>query len=281
VWVCASFWGDKSAEVPATFAEAADLIVSRFADSPDINGLCECLGGNGGPSPPWARKYEKHLRTILKTNQHRHVRFFAHFALASVLHDSGEEEEAKKLYEQFVKDYDRPAQNDAWSGILEQLVSEAKRELEGMLVRAVGGPAPETEGEDLDGQPMKLSDFRGKVLLVSFWATWCGPCMKLVPHERSVLERLKDKPFAIVGVNGDAPEDLNKALEKTPVTWRSFKDKRAGKKSITEEWKIFAWPTLFLIDHQGIIRKRWIGAPPNDELDREIDRLVGTLPEKE
>src|SRR5262249_23052408 len=148
----------------------------------------------------------------------------------------------------------------------------AKRELEGMVVRPLGGPAPAVEGEDLDGQLMKLSDFRGKVVLVSFWGSWCGPCMKLVPHERSLVERLKDKPFALVGVNADDdPAELGKALVKTPVTWKSFKNKRAGKKTITEEWKILGFPTLYLIDHKGVIRKRWIGAPPAVDLDREID----------
>src|SRR5207247_1399938 len=118
--------------------------------------------------PRWAVKYEKHLRTILKTNHHLRVRSTAQIALAAVLQERGEEGEAKKLYEQFVKEYDGGRPGDPWDGFLKHLVSSAKRELEGMLVRAVGEPAPATEGEDLDGQPMKLSAFRGKVVLVSF-----------------------------------------------------------------------------------------------------------------
>ena len=67
-------------------------------------------------------------------------------------------------------------------------------------------------------------------------------------------------------------------LEKTQVTWRSFKNYRKGKKPITKEWKILGYPTLFLLDHSGIIRKRWIGAPPTDVLDREVDKLVASVP---
>jgi thiol-disulfide isomerase/thioredoxin len=280
-WVCTSFMDADSPAPHRIFAEAADLIANRFADSPDINHLCEVLGVIRNPR--WAAQYERHLRAILKANHHSHVRLEARFALASILQGRDAEAEAKKEYEQFVKECDERARllsqsrksphPDPWEGFFKDLATQAKNELAGMLVRGLG-ESPEIEGEDLEGRPMKLSDFRGKVVLVSFWATWCGPCMKFVPHERSLSERLKDKPFAIVGVNGDTPKELAKALRKTPVPWRSFKDKGTGKKAITEDWKILAWPTLYLVDHQGIIRKRWIGAPPNEELDREIEKLV-------
>ncbi len=96
----------------------------------------------------------------------------------------------------------------------------------------------------------------------------------MIPHERSLVKRLEGKPFALDGVNSDGPEELTEALKENPVTWRSFKDKRAGKPAVSAEWKVLGWPTLYLIDHKGIIRKRWIGGPSADVLDREIDQLV-------
>lgn len=125
-WVCTCFWGDESAEAPALFTEAADLIVRRFVDRPDINHLCECLGGTGGHVPPWAGKCKEHLRAILKTNRHLAVRSTAHLALASILQEGGEEEQAKQLYEQFVKEYEAGAPNDPWEGILKQQVIRIK-----------------------------------------------------------------------------------------------------------------------------------------------------------
>ena len=65
----------------------------------------------------------------------------------------------------------------------------------------VGMPAPEIDGEDFDGMRVKLSDYRGKVVVVVFWASWCPPCCAMIPHERELVERNRDKPFAMLSVN--------------------------------------------------------------------------------
>ena len=69
------------------------------------------------------------------------------------------------------------------------LGQEAEARLDELLNLAVGKPAPEIEGVDLDGKPSKLSDYRGKVVVLVFWGSWCGPCMEQVPHERDLAER--------------------------------------------------------------------------------------------
>lgn len=128
---------------------------------------------------------------------------------------------------------------------------------------------------------MELAAFKGKVVLISFWGTWYGPCMKLIPHERNLVERLKGRPFALVGVNGDKIEDFDrKVIAKNEISWRSFQDIRPDQKSISAEWNVPAWPTIFLIDHTGTIRRRWIDAPPLDVLDSEVERWVKVAEEK-
>jgi thiol-disulfide isomerase/thioredoxin len=273
-WVCTGQLVDDSGEVPPTFAEAADLIADRFASSPDIHHFCESLGAGDG-SPPWAGRYEKHLRTILEKNRTRLVRCTASFALASVVDSMGpdRQDEALALYRQFLKDFD--GSDRSIKPVEDSLISCAKHEADVIRALGVGNPAPPMEGVDLDGRPMTLADFRGKVVLVSFWATWCRPCMKLIPHERSLLERFKDKPFAVVGVNADREhEALRRALAKGEITWRSFRNERPGKPSIAEDWKVRGWPTLYLIDHEGIISRRWNGVPGDREMDRDVGRLT-------
>jgi thiol-disulfide isomerase/thioredoxin len=121
---------------------------------------------------------------------------------------------------------------------------------------SVGKIAPDIAGEDLDGAPFKLSDYRGKVVMLSFWATWCGPCMGMVPHERDLVEQYQGRPFVLIGVNGDPDrENVRPVLEKEAITWRSFWCGEQGPLGpIPRSWNVMAWPTVYIIDHTGVIR---------------------------
>jgi Thioredoxin-like len=97
----------------------------------------------------------------------------------------------------------------------------------------------------------------------------------MIPHERSLVNRLEDKPFVLLGVNSDRdPEQLKKDLKENQVTWRSFQNQRKEAKAIAEEWNVQGWPTLYLIDHNGVIKKKWLGSPSNEVLDKEVEKLV-------
>jgi hypothetical protein len=97
----------------------------------------------------------------------------------------------------------------------------------------------------------------------------------MIPHERSLVNRLEDKPFVLLGVNSDRdPEKLKEDLKENQVTWRSFQNQRKEAKAIAEEWNVQGWPTLYLIDHHGVIKKKWLGSPSNEVLDQEVEKLV-------
>jgi thiol-disulfide isomerase/thioredoxin len=139
----------------------------------------------------------------------------------------------------------------------------------------VGKPAPEVVGADADGKKLKLSDYRGKVVLLAFWGHWCGPCRALYPYERSLVARLAGRPFALVGVNSDRDRQaLRDALAKETLTWPSFYD-GGNMGPIASQWGVYSWPTLYLIDARGVIRKRVVGVIADEKaLDAEIDKLV-------
>ena len=141
--------------------------------------------------------------------------------------------------------------------IIATLADYARPHLEARRLLAIGQPAPEILGEEIDGKPLRLSDYRGKVVLLVFWGTWCGPCMAKVPNEKALAERLKDRPFAILGINSDADRDALKAAVVTKgITWPSWFDGGRTGGPIATRWDIHGWPTTIVLDKSGIIRFR-------------------------
>ena len=89
----------------------------------------------------------------------------------------------------------------------------------------LGKLAPDIEGRDVDDQPFRLADYRGKVVVLTFSGNWCGPCRAMYPDERKLVERLKDKPFALLSVSSDPDkETLRKAIAEETITWRCWWD---------------------------------------------------------
>ncbi len=144
----------------------------------------------------------------------------------------------------------------------------------------VGQVAPDIAGEDLDGTKFKLSDQRGKITVLVFWASWCAPCMGMVPYEKKMVERMKGKPFALIGMNGDGDKEKAKeAAKKHEMTWPSFWDAAERPDGqISKAWNVAAWPTIYVLDADGVIKYVGHGASP--KLDKLVDVLVEKLGNK-
>jgi peroxiredoxin len=118
----------------------------------------------------------------------------------------------------------------------------------------VGKVAPEIVGHDLDGQPMRLSDYRGRVVVLAFSGHWCGICRSDYPFERQLLERHGSSAFALVGVNSDADRAVaRKAYQDNGLAFRSFWDGARGG-PIATAWEVIGWPTTYVLDGEGVIR---------------------------
>ena len=98
------------------------------------------------------------------------------------------------------------------------------------------------------------------------------------PHERSLVSKLADKPFAVIGVNISEPNPaaLKKVVEKHNLTWRSFSDPptSAGLGRIAKKWKVAGTPTIYLIDHKGVIRHKWVGGARANLIDNAVEKLI-------
>ncbi len=139
----------------------------------------------------------------------------------------------------------------------------------------IGKPAPEIDGVDLNGKPLKLSNYRGKVVALVFWASWCGPCLREIPNERELAEKLKDKPFAILGVNCDEDkESALKVVKDERITWPNWRDGAHGEGLIASRYCIRGYPTVFILDEQGIIRHtKALGKSLNETVEKLLQEL--------
>jgi hypothetical protein len=98
----------------------------------------------------------------------------------------------------------------------------------------------------------------------------------MYPHERSLVKTLADKPFALLGVNSDTDKvALKKTLKEENISWRSFWNGPDGTGGpISKAWNVRGWPTMYLIDHKGVIRYKYLGSPGEKVLDKAIEKLV-------
>ncbi len=99
----------------------------------------------------------------------------------------------------------------------------------------------------------------------------------MFPHERSLVERLKDQPFALVGVNSDKAEDLKAKNIKENITWPSFFDGGSTGGPIANAWGVSGWPTIYILDEKGVIRAK--GAR-GKAMDDAVDKLLAEMKTK-
>ena len=96
----------------------------------------------------------------------------------------------------------------------------------------------------------------------------------MIPHERSLVKRLEGKPFALIGINTDSDRAMVKSRsEKDQVTWRSFYD-RTTRGPICSAWKINSFPTIYVLDHKGVIRFKNVR---EGALDKAVDQLLAEM----
>ena len=97
----------------------------------------------------------------------------------------------------------------------------------------------------------------------------------MYPHERSLVKRLKDEPFALLGVNSDdSREKLKAARERENITWRSFWNSGGTDGPISTRWGVYGWPTIYILDHEGVIRFK---NRRGEAMDEAVDQLLSEM----
>jgi peroxiredoxin len=122
----------------------------------------------------------------------------------------------------------------------------------------IGYTAPDFELKDLHGHASRLSDYRGKVVLLNFWATWCGPCRIEMPTIQALYEDYGDRDFQVLAVAGDyeGASKVGPFLEQIQVTFPSLLDDE-GK--VQDQYYVNALPMSFLLDRHGVVAYKMVG----------------------
>jgi peroxiredoxin len=142
-------------------------------------------------------------------------------------------------------------------------------------ITAIGKIAPDFTQPDTSGKPVKLSDLRGKYVLVDFWASWCGPCRAENPNLVKTFDRYKDKGFTVLGISLDQPGKKDAwlaAIHKDNLTWTQVSDLKFWDNEVAVLYGVKAIPTNLLLDPEGkIIAKDLRG----EDLSKKLSELFG------
>jgi peroxiredoxin len=142
--------------------------------------------------------------------------------------------------------------------------------LDDMRNLAVGKVAPDFEGVGVDGKPLKLSNYRGKVVALVYWFSNCGPCLREIPHERELTEKMKGRPFTLLGIVTDGRcEEARKIIESEGMTWPNL---LGGGDKVAEQYHVKSNPSYFVLDADGVIRSK--GYVIASALDKLVEQLV-------
>lgn len=142
----------------------------------------------------------------------------------------------------------------------------ARKNFDAIVKNSVGQIAPDFIQNDVDGKPIKLSSYRGKYVLVDFWASWCAPCRAENPNLVKTFSRYAGKGFDILGVSLDNKEEnWKKAIAEDGLSWKQVSDLKGWQNAVSQLYGVRGVPASYLIDPQGFIVAKDLRG---DELDR-------------
>jgi peroxiredoxin/YHS domain-containing protein len=153
-------------------------------------------------------------------------------------------------------------------------VAQFKKDPESWMPLPLPRPTPEFSLKTLTGESVTQEKYKGKVLLVDFWATWCKPCVETMPEMQKLATKYADKDFLVLGVSIDEKGEkvVRPFLQKRKFTYPILLD--GGDKPVWQKFGVKAVPALFLVDKEGQIVRQWTGKPNKKEVEEAVQKLL-------
>jgi thiol-disulfide isomerase/thioredoxin len=217
------------------------------------------------------QKYEvsvKYLNEFLgKAGADQHEQAgFAHFYLAESYKALGKYDLTEAEYKLILAKY---------ADVNSRLTEAAKGNLDGLATErklAVGGEPVEFTVQSIDGKTLSPAAYKGKVLLIDFWATWCGPCVAEMPNVKNVYALYHPKGFEIVGISLDQSRDrLDQYIKANEIAWPQYFDGKWWNNDVAVRYGIKSIPTTILVDKAGKIRYKSLRGK---QLENAVQQLL-------
>jgi len=203
---------------------------------------------------------------VTRSSNDRQKLAAAHFYLAESYKANNKFDDARHEYKLVI---------DEFGDVSPRIKQMAQTNLDDFDVQqklAVGNEPINFEVKSIKGTKLSPAQYHGKVLLIDFWATWCGPCRAEMPNVKKIYNKYKTRGFEIVGISLDkSRSDLDRYLVSNSITWPQYFDGKYWNNDIAHQYGVRSIPTTYLVDRNGKIRYKSLRGA---KLEKAVDKLV-------